>query len=379
MDGAWEQAVSFPSGSVPANNPTFTGTLTAQAITATGTANFEGPLDVSALGYQPSIQSYVGLPGSSQGAPGWYLIGTNGAWQQAIDQAAAIPYRDLAPAARYLANRTVNDAVTVSGSTTLTSATAAFVAGDATAGVNGLGRTVRGPGWPPGTRIASVTNGTTAITTLPAVSGGAGRYLELGANSDAVEDILYVGHGGAKNAYGGFGSSGSSAYRFTIAGANTSGALISEPTMGGLLIFMSSDNTSNPLHIATNGGVTLFNQDYLGNVNIGGPQLAVNPAAGGGDILVQVVSGSLGDIRILSGAGRYDIALQDTWHGGNLMFLPGGSDAHLLQMDANGVFYPTQAPTASAPAYVKGGMYFDTTLNKLRIGGGAGWETVTSA
>lgn len=34
--------------------------------------------------------------------------------------------------------------------------------------------------------------------------------------------------------------------------------------------------------------------------------------------------------------------------------------------------------TASAPAYVKGGIYFDTTLNKLRIGGATGWETVTS-
>lgn len=37
-----------------------------------------------------------------------------------------------------------------------------------------------------------------------------------------------------------------------------------------------------------------------------------------------------------------------------------------------------QAPTASASAYIKGAMYFDTTLNKLRIGGAAGWETVTS-
>ena len=42
------------------------------------------------------------------------------------------------------------------------------------------------------------------------------------------------------------------------------------------------------------------------------------------------------------------------------------------------VLMPIQAPTASAPAYVKGGIYFDTTLNKMRIGGAAGWETVTS-
>jgi hypothetical protein len=39
---------------------------------------------------------------------------------------------------------------------------------------------------------------------------------------------------------------------------------------------------------------------------------------------------------------------------------------------------PTQYTTASAPPYKKGAMYFDTTLNKLRIGGATHWETVTS-
>jgi hypothetical protein len=37
-----------------------------------------------------------------------------------------------------------------------------------------------------------------------------------------------------------------------------------------------------------------------------------------------------------------------------------------------------QATTASAPAYVKGAIYFDTTLNKLRVGGATAWETITS-
>ena len=35
-------------------------------------------------------------------------------------------------------------------------------------------------------------------------------------------------------------------------------------------------------------------------------------------------------------------------------------------------------PTTSAPAYVKGAIYFDTTLNKLRVGGATAWETITS-
>lgn len=34
---------------------------------------------------------------------------------------------------------------------------------------------------------------------------------------------------------------------------------------------------------------------------------------------------------------------------------------------------------SSAPPYKKGAVYFDTTLNKLRVGGATGWETVTSS
>lgn len=43
------------------------------------------------------------------------------------------------------------------------------------------------------------------------------------------------------------------------------------------------------------------------------------------------------------------------------------------------VILPVQAATVSAPTYIKGGVYFDTTLNKLRIGGATAWETVTSS
>ena len=60
-----------------------------------------------------------------------------------------------------------------------------------------------------------------------------------------------------------------------------------------------------------------------------------------------------------------------------LEFLPAAAPNG--KITAGGVFYPVQAITASAPSYVKGGVYFDTTLNKLRIGGASAWETVTSA
>ena len=34
--------------------------------------------------------------------------------------------------------------------------------------------------------------------------------------------------------------------------------------------------------------------------------------------------------------------------------------------------------TVGAPAYVEGRVYYDTTLHKLRVGGAAAYETVTS-
>ena len=45
-------------------------------------------------------------------------------------------------------------------------------------------------------------------------------------------------------------------------------------------------------------------------------------------------------------------------------------------LNVSGLIFPQQA--AAAPAYVKGAIYFDTTLNKLRVGGATGWETITS-
>jgi hypothetical protein len=49
-----------------------------------------------------------------------------------------------------------------------------------------------------------------------------------------------------------------------------------------------------------------------------------------------------------------------------------------MTLNTTGTLSVFQATTAAAPTYVKGAMYFDTTLNKLRIGGATGWETVTS-
>ena len=70
----------------------------------------------------------------------------------------------------------------------------------------------------------------------------------------------------------------------------------------------------------------------------------------------------------------------------NILTLNNDSGAVGVGMDATGtnafavagLIFPQQAITASAPTYVKGAIYFDTTLNKLRVGGATGWETITS-
>ena len=67
----------------------------------------------------------------------------------------------------------------------------------------------------------------------------------------------------------------------------------------------------------------------------------------------------------------------------NNIILANGTGSVRVQSNATTITFadvimPKQATTAAAPAYVKGGMYFDTTLNKMRIGGATAWETVTS-
>jgi hypothetical protein len=54
------------------------------------------------------------------------------------------------------------------------------------------------------------------------------------------------------------------------------------------------------------------------------------------------------------------------------------TDSGVGSLNVSGLIYPQQATTAGAPAYVKGAIYFDTTLNKLRVGGATAWETITS-
>jgi len=85
--------------------------------------------------------------------------------------------------------------------------------------------------------------------------------------------------------------------------------------------------------------------------------------------------------RATNFAARYE---QSAGGGHAWYTAPSGSAGNLitftqaLAINSSGSLQLLSAPTASAPAYSKGAIYFDTTLNKLRIGGATAWETVTS-
>jgi len=76
------------------------------------------------------------------------------------------------------------------------------------------------------------------------------------------------------------------------------------------------------------------------------------------------------------GAGTETQKMQLSVAGG--LSIGNTTDAGVGGLRLSGLMYPQQAATASAPAYVKGAIYFDTTLNKLRVGGATAWETITS-
>lgn len=149
------------------------------------------------------------------------------------------------------------------------------------------------------------------------------------------------------------------------------------------------------------GGLALGSTSDPGNTNAyiegtlktGG---AITAGGTAGDVLFGKYSNSFPS----SGVGYFKLATNNTdgFNGGLSIstlsagtltekvriFTSGGvsigntTDKGASSLNVSGLIYPQQAATASAPAYVKGAIYFDTTLNKLRVGGATAWETITS-
>jgi VCBS repeat-containing protein len=81
--------------------------------------------------------------------------------------------------------RSVTDGASTNGSTTVTSATAAFAAAD-------VGASISGPGIPASSRIASVTNATTATITQASTATATGVRLEITRQTGGIQTIANV-------------------------------------------------------------------------------------------------------------------------------------------------------------------------------------------
>jgi len=104
-------------------------------------------------------------------------------------------------------------------------------------------------------------------------------------------------------------------------------------------------------------------------------QAQINP--NGGFVFNEGGTSNL-DFRVESDTEANMLLLDADGNTNGTLYIGGNSLTTAHSSRKGGLFFPVQAPTASAPTYVIGAIYFDTTLNKLRIGGAAGWETVTS-
>ena len=135
-----------------------------------------------------------------------------------------------------------------------------------------------------------------------------------------------------------------------------------------------------PIHAVIANTVSLTTDQVIsGNKEFQG----TTTISGGLDLSASDITGTASNIALTSGnitvtSGNLTVT------NGNLGVNTGditvtGGNVSAVQITASGLIFPQQHATTGAPAYVKGAIYFDTSLNKLRVGGAAGWETITSA
>jgi len=128
---------------------------------------------------------------------------------------------------------------------------------------------------------------------------------------------------------------------------------------GTLLLVGSATTNQNIATTQTTGTLTIGGTSGTGAITLGrstGAQ-TINIATGINSSATKAVNIGTG-----SSGGATNIAI--------------GATSGTSTTTVNGYFKPPAL--ASAPTYVKGAVYFDTTLNKLRVGGATTWETITS-
>ena len=226
------------------------------------------------------------------------------------------------------------------------------------------------------TPIGATTPSTGAFTTLSASSINAGYYtLDTGA--------IRLGYGN----YGGEVYQDATTFYFrnypasvkylslSAAGAAVTGNISSS---GRTLVGTTTDDGVNALQvngsikggsIITSSSPSIAVDAWFCLSSAGARRFEWHKAATSEDMVAYKLTGAVGNesavevMRVSNSTGLTTI---------------GAGLAVTGNISSTGTITPQQATTAGAPAYVKGAIYFDTTLNKLRVGGATAWETITS-
>jgi hypothetical protein len=213
--------------------------------------------------------------------------------------------------------------------------------------------------------------------------------LDIRANAaqTAYEISSFLGSAGGANlpiniGHRSSGGTFTSALSVATSGAVTCGNITSgvAGTSNGQIVVASSNSIN--AYITIGGSVNSF---IGGQSNLLGVtwRILTDTTGSGGPGAIRVGStGSIGFGGSAANIGTVDIAMRRASASTlGLYTTETGSTLAALTcaaITASGLIKPQQATTAGAPAYVLGAIYFDTTLNKLRIGGASAWETVTS-
>ena len=81
------------------------------------------------------------------------------------------------------------------------------------------------------------------------------------------------------------------------------------------------------------------------------------------------------DYRLTLGGYNPVLAASESW----ITVDPAQSGIADNQISFNGLLFALQRATTSAPTYVKGGVWYDSTIGKLVVGGLSGWEVISSS
>jgi hypothetical protein len=168
----------------------------------------------------------------------------------------------------------------------------------------------------------------------------------------------------------GTGTNGSTSSPAPITNINIGPTSIHNGTQT-LNVLTSTSNTSaniKTINIGTGGGTSSSTNINIGNSTTGGGTLTFGQSTGNQTTNIQAGATASGSTKTMN-IGTGGLA-------GSTTNIAIGSTAGTSTTTVNGYFKPPAL--ASAPTYVKGAVYFDTTLNKLRVGGATTWETITS-